>query len=316
MQPGIVEASEKEILDRITALREEIKQLKEKRYSMIEEVRGLRQERRQLIERAKQLREQIRQLREKRRQLVEEVRSFRQKRRELLEKLRAAVNELEQQKRIAAELRPLARRSINAIRRRIEELEWRQQTQILTPQQEKEIIDEIIRLEALLQKTMEARQLLQELAEKRAELMGLRLQLRSYGEEIRARSERISRIDERINTLRQELESLSSKIDELTKTIEEKSREIDGLREEINSKVQELRQLSQQLKSIYTGREREKILQIYAEKKRQVEEKLKRGEPLTLEELKLLYATQLDELEEEGNEVPEEGTSAGSRPRQ
>ncbi|HIQ23776.1 MAG TPA: hypothetical protein EYH50_01845 [Pyrodictium delaneyi] len=312
MQPGIIEASEKEILDKITALREEIKQLKEKRYSMIEEVRGLRQERRQLIERAKQLREQIRQLREKRRQLVEEVRSLRQKRREVLEKLRAAVNELEQQKRIAAELRPLARRSINAIRRRIEELEWRQQTQILTPQQEKEIIDEITRLEALLQKTMEARQLLQELAEKRAELMGLRLQLRSYGEEIRARSERISRIDERINTLRQELESLSSKIDELTKTIEEKSHEIDELREKINSKVQELRQLSQQLKSIYTGREREKILQIYSEKKRQVEEKLKRGEPLTLEELKLLYATQLDELEEEGNEVPEESTSAGS----
>jgi len=312
LQPGIIEASEKEILDKITALREEIKQLKEKRYSMIEEVRGLRQERRQLIERAKQLREQIRQLREKRRQLVEEVRSLRQKRREVLEKLRAAVNELEQQKRIAAELRPLARRSINAIRRRIEELEWRQQTQILTPQQEKEIIDEITRLEALLQKTMEARQLLQELAEKRAELMGLRLQLRSYGEEIRARSERISRIDERINTLRQELESLSSKIDELTKTIEEKSHEIDELREKINSKVQELRQLSQQLKSIYTGREREKILQIYSEKKRQVEEKLKRGEPLTLEELKLLYATQLDELEEEGNEVPEESTSAGS----
>jgi len=301
--------SEREILDQIAALREEIKSLKERRYGLIEEVRRLRQERRELIERAKTLREQIRSLREKRRKLVEEVRGLRQERRKLLERIKAVVSELDEQRRIAAELRPLARRSIAAIRRRIEELEWKQQTQVLTPQQEKEIIDEITRLEAMLEKTMQARQVLQELSERRAELMGLRLQLRSYGEEIRKRSEAISRIDERVNELRAELDQLSPRIDELSKRIEEMSQEIDRLREEINERVARLRELSEQLRGLRTGRERQRLIEIYAEKRRQVEEKLKRGEPLTIEELKLLYAEKLEELEEEG--YGEEAAGAG-----
>ena len=308
---GAAELSEKEILERITELREEIKRLKERRYALIEEVRRLRQERRSLIDRARQLRETLRSLRERRRKLVEEVRGLRQERRQLLEKIRSVVSELDQQRRIAAELRPLARRSINAIRRRIEELEWRQQTQVLTPEQEKEIIDEITRLEALLEKTMEARQVLQSLAEKRAELMGLRLQLRSYGEEIRKRSAEISRIDERIDAVRKELDELSPRIDELSKKIEELSGEIDRLREEINARVEELRRLSEQLRGIRSGRERQRLVQIYAEKRRAVEEKLRRGEPLTLEELRLLYAERLEELEDEGYGGGEEASGAG-----
>ena len=299
---------EKSILDRIAELREEIKQLKEQRYRLIEEVRQLRQERRKLIEEARRLREQLRELREKRRQLVEEVRSLRQERRKVLERLRSLMGELEQQRRISAELRPLARRSINAIKRRIEELEWKQQTQILTPEQEKEIIEEIARLEALLEKTLQARQVLMELSERRAELMGLRLQLRSYGEEIRKRSERITRLDERITEIRQRLDELSPRIDELTKKIEELSQEIDRLREEINKRVAELRELSEQLRGIRSGREKQRLLEIYAEKRRRVEEKLKRGEPLTLEELKLLYATGLEDLEADLHEEEAPGT--------
>ena len=43
-----------------------------------------------------------------------------------------------------------------------------------------------------------------------------------------------------------------------------------------------------------------------------VEEKLKRGEPLTIDELKLLYASSPEELEEEGNEREEETAGTGS----
>ncbi|ABM80932.1 coiled-coil protein [Hyperthermus butylicus] len=312
MSSELMGLSEEELLQRITALREEIKRLKEQRYHLIEEVRSLRQKRRGLIERVRQLRDELRSLREERRQLVEEVRRLRQERRELLAKINQAVVELEKQRRIAAELRPLARKSIAAIRRRIEELEWRQQTQILTPEEEKEIIDEIARLEELLEKTLQSRQVLQELASKRAELIALRLKLRSYGQEIRSRSAAISRIDEKIASIRGEIEKLSPEIDQLTKRIEDLSAEIDKLSQEIADRVTALREALTQLQELRMNREKARALQVLRERKKIVEEKLKRGEPLTIDELKLLYASSPEELEEEGNAGEEEAASASS----
>ena len=115
--------TEQELLARIDEVRNEIKRLKEERMQLVERVRLLRRERRELVERARQLREEIRRLREERRKLVEKVRELRRDRRETMQKIREVLARLEQQRRVVNELKPYARKSVTALRARIEELE-------------------------------------------------------------------------------------------------------------------------------------------------------------------------------------------------
>jgi len=81
----------------------------------------------------------------------------------------------------------------------------------------------------------------------------------------------------------------------------------------ISEKVEELREATRMLEELRVAREKARALEVLRERRRQVEEKLKRGEPLTIDELRVLYASSLEELEEEGDgEEGKEATGAGS----
>ncbi len=287
---------EEELVNTITALRDEIKRLKEQRYLLIADVKKLRVERARLIERAKTLREYLASLRSKKNELVEEIRDLRQKRKELFTRIDSILDELEETKRVASQVGPYARRSISSIMKRIEELEWKQQTSILSLEEERRIIEEISRLEAILEKMLQARQLLNTLTEKRAELVSLRLQVKSIGREIKARGDRIGKLNEEIKRIRSELDELSNRIDSLKKQIEELSSEIDTLQNIISEKMSLLQSLNEELRNLRISRTKSKLEAIYRDRREKIRKKLERGEPLTIDELQLLYSDSLEEL--------------------
>ncbi|MET1129053.1 MAG: hypothetical protein ABWW70_07020 [Thermoproteota archaeon] len=290
-------ADEAEIVSKISELREEIKKLKMERYSIIAELRQLRAERRERVSRLRDLRSRLKELRDKRRALVERVKSLREERRNLLSRIRVVAGEVDEIRRSTSGFGRQSERRISALRRRIGELEWRLQTQVLSTEQERAIVEEIMRLEAELEKALEALRHREVLAEKRAELVSLRLNLRELSKEISKISNNISMIDQELGSIRTEIERLSGEVSEVDKKIEELSSRIKTIDEQIASLAQSLSELTSALREIRLGRERQRIEDLFRKQRKAVEEKLKRGEPLTIEELKVLYSNSPDELE-------------------
>jgi uncharacterized coiled-coil DUF342 family protein len=152
-------ASEEAILNEIGTLRDEIKTLRERRTQVAEEVRTLKGERRELIDKIKVLREELRRERERLAKLKEERGKLIEERRDLVKKIRDIKSSLFSKRELLNNVGKIEGISAAKIKARIDRLEWRIITESLPLEEENAIIKEISRLEALLEKAIEAKKM-------------------------------------------------------------------------------------------------------------------------------------------------------------
>ncbi len=285
----VQEYNEEELFSRAEELRNKIMEIKDQRRSLIEEIKELRAQRRRLIEEKRTYTTRLKELKERRAELLDELNKLKEER----DKLREQLNSKREQLRIARELAAkegnLARISLKRLQRRLEELEWKQMTTVLPPHEEERLIAEISRLEDLIDRVRRAKQQFLSVMELEAEIKSLRLRYSDVVSKINEIRERIGEIKNEMQALIQKIEEYNSKIDALGREIEERSAIVNDLNKQLDQLYPEYREIMIKLKELKIAKQYRITVEALEKRRKEVLEKYKRGEPLTLDELKILY---------------------------
>jgi len=289
------ELSEDDLLRLADEYREKIVQTKTQRRQLADENKKLRAQRRQLIDEKRQLTARLQEVRRKRNELMEELKKLKEERDKVREELEKKREQLQLARKLAEKEGDLAKLSLKRLQRRLEELEWRQMTSVLPPEAEKRLIQEIERLEELIDRVRKAKQQVLSIMELEAEVKALRLRNRDLTQRINEIREQIGEVKREIQSLVERIEEYNKKIDALSEEINERSAILDDLSKQLDLLYAVYKEIMVRVKELKLARQYKITLQELEKKRQEVLEKYQRGEPLSLQELKLLYG-EFDEL--------------------
>ncbi|MEM2203260.1 MAG: hypothetical protein QXI22_02795 [Sulfolobales archaeon] len=296
---------EEAIYAELDRLREDLRILMERRDKAGESFLKLVEERRRLISEIRELRGSLREVRESKARLIEMVRDLRERLKQAREKLRNSVARLEEIRRTYPDLERIAGVSISSLKRRIDSLEWKIITGQVDPEEEEEIIRQVMRLETQLDKILKAKNVKNMVTEIRAEIASSRLEIDDIRRSIAEVSRGINEIKKKESELIEEIGKRSARIDEISKELDRLATDRSKISEEIRRKREEIQALRSRLREIRTGQDKKSRTERLEILKKKAEEKLSSGERLTFEELQALYGG----LDGESN-----GTSGGENP--
>ncbi|ABP95886.1 MULTISPECIES: coiled-coil protein [Metallosphaera] len=282
------EATEESIYKKISDVRNEISSLKEKRYASIEEIRKLRQKKSEKIERLKAVRLQLKTVFEEYTSRINELKELKQKKEQLFEVIKEMRKEFEELRNLMKKTQGL---NPDILEKRIRSLEWRIQTSSLTLEEEKKLIQRIADMERRLNEAKKILKVKEKGNEERAEFLAKRIELATIRQKISSLISEISEKRKTLKSLRDERDKLTKELDELSSQIEAKSKEIDELGKQIEAKSKELDELIKARKAMEQGvtTSRANIAEIMEKRKKVAEEKLKKGERLSFDEIYALY---------------------------
>ncbi len=294
-----MEDREEALINEISRIREEIKSLKVRKAEVVDDIRGLKAERRELIERIKGLRERLKSVREKLNELKEERNELINQRKETVKKIREIKSQLFPKREFLNNSgKKVNNISVARIKSRIDRLEWRIITESLPLEEENTIIKEISRLEALLEKALEARKLKKEYSELRAELKSQIIILNDLNSKISSLSQTINNLRNEIGGLKEGINGIQNEIEERNKAVQERANELLQINESLDKLYAKYRGLQEELKDLRIGRKKAVEAKIISGKKQVALKKLEKGERLTFEDLQALYGELSSENEE------------------
>ncbi|MEB2836404.1 MAG: hypothetical protein GSR80_001560 [Desulfurococcales archaeon] len=296
---GVIEKlkdmSEDELLKLAEEYREKIISIKDQRRTLVEENRKLRAQRRRLIEEKRQLTSRLQEVRRKRNELMEQLRQLKSERDKIREELEKKREQLQLARKLAEKEGDLAKLSLKRLQRRLEDLEWRQMTSVLPPEAEKRIVEEISRLEELIERVRKAKQQVLSIMELEAEVKALRLKNRDLTQRINEIRESIGEVKREIQSLVERIEEYNKKIDALSEEINERSAILDDLSRQLDLLYAVYREIMVKVRELKLARQYRMSLEELEKRRKEVMEKYKRGEPLSLQELRILYG-EFDEI--------------------
>ncbi|MCY0851069.1 coiled-coil protein, partial [Sulfuracidifex metallicus] len=278
------EATEESIYKKISDVRNEISTLREKRYASIEEIRKLRQKKSEKIEKLKAVRLQLKTVFEEYNSRINELKELKQKKEQLFEVIKEMRKEFEELRNLMKKTQGL---NPDILEKRIKSLEWRIQTSSLTLEEEKKLIQRIADMERRLNEAKKILKVKEKGNEERAEFLAKRIELATIRQKISSLISEISEKRKTLKSLRDERDKLTKELDELSSQIEAKSKEIDDLGKQIEAKSKELDELIKARKALEQGvtTSRANIAEIMEKRKKVAEEKLKKGERLSFDEI-------------------------------
>ncbi|MGB9676602.1 MAG: coiled-coil protein, partial [Candidatus Bathyarchaeales archaeon] len=248
----------------------------------------------ELNEQIKRLRAEILELKTERNKLNEDVKQLKQKRNEMLEKM---LGKIEEAKRLNEELKELdkkkPRKSISAVQKEIDAIEWKIQTSPSNLQEEKMLVEKVKNLEAQRALLTKFEQTSQRLLELRAEIKALETEGKSYHERLTEKANKSQELHERMLEKIEELNKVKAEADEFHRQFIAVKENIAPINEEIQGLLNQIRTLKGELLKEKIDKARESEEALREKLKQQVREKLKRGEKLTWEEFQLLEGEDL-----------------------
>ncbi len=229
----------------------------------------------------------------KRDELNEKVKELKEKRKEWNEKAKELATKFKEARSKYMPRKDLP--NIGKLRKRLKELEFKQQTMVLTPEKERELVELI---DSLYKKITEYEKIIEDETKKNKELNELRVKL----QEARANAEKYHQEIEKLVAEAQEhhnkMVELFEKIDELRKQADEAHRLFlenkkiaDEEHEEFIQAARDVRDFEKILAGLRQKRIASKKKQEKTEIKKKAEEiyeRFKRGEPLTTEDILIL----------------------------
>jgi uncharacterized coiled-coil DUF342 family protein len=229
--------------------------------------------------------------REKRDEYNQKVAEFKAKRDEIYTKLKDRVDDHQNSENEAEDAQKKATTPTHVLRRKVRELDWSLQTQVLDLKREREIIEQIAELEEELKVAEAAAEKRKESAKARTEIEDLRLLMNAHHNSVLE----FARLSQEENQLMieayAEVDTLRKRADEAHRQYLETRREADETHRRFIEAKQESSRLRKELGEFRVRRRVEKLQEIedrLEEKASQALEKFKRGERLTMEEFSLL----------------------------
>jgi uncharacterized coiled-coil DUF342 family protein len=265
--------------------------LREKRDELNNEAKQLMKERdalnAQVAERLKQAREH----REKRDEYNQKVAEFKAKRDEIYSQLKSKVEEREDTEEEAEEIKNKTSAPAHVLKRKIRELDWSLQTQVLDLKHEREIIEQITTLEGELKVSEDAAAKRKESAETRTEIEDFRLLMNAHHNSVLEFARLSQEENQRMIEAYAEVDALRKEADEAHRRYLATRKEADETHRQFIDAKQENSRLRKELSEVRVRRRVEKIQELeerLEEKASSALEKFKRGERLTMEEFSLL----------------------------
>ena len=265
--------------------------LREKRDGLNDEAKQLMKERdalnAQVADRLKQAREH----REKRDEYNQKVAEFKAKRDEIYAKLKSKVEEREDTEEEAEEIKNKTSAPVHVLRRKIRELDWSLQTQVLDLKHEREIIEQIATLEEELKVADDAAAKRKESAKTRTEIEDFRLLMNAHHNSVLEFARLSQEENQRMIEAYAEVDALRKEADEAHRRYLMTRKEADETHRQYIETKQENSRLRKELSEVRVRRRVEKLQEIeerLEEKASTALEKFKRGERLTMEEFSLL----------------------------
>jgi len=265
--------------------------LREKRDGLNTEAQQLVKERDKLNAQVAEWLSKAREHREKRDEYNEKVADFKTKRDEIYNKLKDKVDERQDNEEDAEEKKKKASPPSHVLRRKIRELDWSLQTQVLDLKREREIIEQIAELEGELKVAEEAAAKRKESAKARTEIEDLRLLMNAHHNSVLEFARLSQEENQHMIEAYAEVDALRKRADEAHRRYLDTRREADETHRRYIEARQENSRLRKELGEIRVRQRVEKIqaLEERLEEKTSIAlEKHKRGERLTMEEFSLL----------------------------
>ncbi len=274
----------------IDALNQKITSLLNYRVGLITEIKNLHQKRRDLRNEIRALSDKARSTRDGLNKGYNEFKEARKIRRETLAKIREIrQNMLAIESDLGKVDLSLPRREGDTIEERIRAADWKLQTERLTREEERQLVEMVKDLEMKLRIWKKAYAARQELSNLRSEMNQLKRRLdtlsasREKAEvELETGKTRLTYDVKARDQLFNEMEELNDDISELEQTIVKTDTQLEELR-------QKRREMLKESKSHDRDAAQKKEQEILAKAKDAAKEKLQRGEKLTFDELKLAF---------------------------
>lgn len=265
--------------------------LREKRDTLNSEAQQLVKDRDSLNAQVAEWLSKAREHREKRDEYNQKVAEFKVKRDEIYSKLKEKVDERQGTENEAEEIRKKAAAPAHILRRKIRELDWSLQTQVLDLKREREIIEQIGELEGELNVAEEAVEKRKESAKTRTEIEDFRLLMNAHHNSVLEFARLSQEENQHMIEAYTEVDALRKRADEAHRRYLETRREADETHHRFIEAKQENGRLRKELGEVRVRRRVEKLQAIeerLEEKASTALEKFKRGERLTMEEFSLL----------------------------
>ncbi|MEM4311549.1 MAG: hypothetical protein QXX95_04100 [Nitrososphaerales archaeon] len=268
---------------------EKIQELKSLKSSLIEEINKLREHKENLFKEYYELNSKIKEKRENLKEMIEILREGREKINQAIEESKSLKERRNENRAKINEIKKVCKSQLESIEKEISELEWNLQTKKLTREEEKKIILKLKKLakdRKNLLKLKDIEQENQKIKDKLSELWNSIANEKSKKEEVK----------KRLNNLKNELFSFvklrDEKFEELRKisiNIKALGSKLRGISEELLALTQWKKNFDRNVKEKEIEESKRKEKEILSKLAQEAKEKLKRGEKLSFEELKVIY---------------------------
>ncbi len=278
-----------ESTQKIEILNQELMPLKEERNRLNLQVKKLASKRNALHNEVKNLRKEAGSIREKRDAINEQVKQLKKLRDEMetsrKEKL-DRISELREKLDGFTEKRVM--RDWRAIERKIEEIDWKIQTDSLPVKEEAILINRIRQLEAQLSTQKKIKKIHEELRELRANDRNLGIEAKILHEKLSELAEQSQRFHEAMLEKLDKARNLQAKADDFHKKYVETKKQAHEVLQKCIKLIQQIRTIEQELKETADKRQADRQSELHKELEDRALAKLKRGEKLMWEEFKIL----------------------------
>jgi len=273
----------------IEALTHKLSELRNLRDQADAEARQWADKRDKSNEQSRNLHTEASELRSRRDSLNEEVKDLKLQRSEFKERIRDKIEEtkkLKQERRELASKKPS--RSHHSLQNEVEGIDWKIQTASLNMQEEKELVEQVKRLETQLNIYRKLESLNQKIQALQAEITDLETRSKLCHEKLTKTAHESQEIHHGMLEKMEELKELKTEADNQHKFFLQAREKARTIQQEIIKTSTQVKQLQDELRA---GEDQEKKHREDALRKKleeQAREKLKRGEKLSWEEFQLL----------------------------
>jgi len=279
----------KDKTQKIEELQEKLSVLKEQRNRLNIEARKWVLKRNKLNEQVKKLRTEISELKSERDELNTEVRELKQLRGKTKTEIHGTIEEI---KKLNQQIKALANkkpsRSLQTLQKKLDEIEWEIQTTPLSLQEEKELVNQVRKLEIQLNihKKLEMRH--QKMLELQTELKTIEAKNKSYHKKIIETAQKCQEIHNKMLEKINEVRELKTEADNMHQSFLITRQKTKPIQEGIMTILSQIKLLRQEIRK-EEEKERKKSEDALKRKiRKEAKEKLKQGEKITWEEFKIL----------------------------
>ena len=273
----------------VEELTKQLSGLREKIDSLETEAQGWAEKRDELNERTKSLRTEALELRSQRDKLNSDVKDLKQHRDSATAKINEKVEEtrrLVEENRILVKKKPSKGRE--ALQEEVERIDWTIQTTPLTLQKDKELVEQVRKLEAQLAVHKKIEQKIEKVAQMRVEIKTLKAENEVLHKELREKAQKSQEIHKRMIKKIDESKAVKTEADSAHKQFLLAKERTRPIRQEINALSNQVRQLKDEMREEERREKKENENALRETLEKQAQEKLKRREKLTWEEFQLL----------------------------